>query len=56
MPKKVSYKKGLGIAGKDVVAVVLVSEGLNLAKSGDWIFGGAMIIGGGVLFLIQAFL
>jgi len=56
MPKEVSLKKKLGIAGKDVLAVAFISQGINMWNSGEKVIGAILFIVGGILFLVDQFL
>lgn len=55
MAKERSTAAKFGIAGKDVVAFMLIATGTDIAKGGDYLMGGALIAVGGVLLLIQQF-
>ncbi len=53
MAKTLTKTRLFGIAGKDVIAGALIVQGINLWQSGDQMIGAALMVVGGVLFLVQ---
>jgi hypothetical protein len=55
MSGKVKLSKALGLAGKDTIAIILISKGLDFVNEGNYVVGAGSIIAGGLLFLIQQY-
>jgi hypothetical protein len=53
--KKVSLGKKLSIAGKDVLAVAFISQGINLWNSGNQVIAAILLVAGGILFLVDQY-
>ena len=53
MPKTLTRKRLAGIAGKDVIAGALITQGINMWQSGDTMMGAGLMVVGGILFLAQ---
>ena len=55
MPKTLNLKRGLGIAGKDTVAMALIAKGVPMIDGPQWYIGVICILLGFGLFAVQQF-
>ena len=51
--KEVKLATKMAIAGKDTVAIALISLGMKFISEGDYITGGALVTIGWILLVIQ---
>jgi len=48
--------KSLGIGVKETIAIILISQGMNIINNGDYISGGALVAVGWILLVIDRYL
>jgi len=53
LAKTLTRKKLTLIAGKDVIAGALITQGINMWNSGDQMIGAIFMATGSVMFLVQ---
>ena len=53
LAKTLTKKRLFGIAGKDVIAGALITQGINMWNSGDQMIGAILLATGSVMFLVQ---
>ena len=53
MAKTLTRKRLAGIAGKDVIAGALITQGIMIWQGGDQMIGAALMTVGGIMFLVQ---
>ena len=55
MVKLKKLAKASGIAVKDTLAVTLIAQGVQLIQSGDYVTGGALVVIGWALFVLDRY-
>lgn len=53
---KLKFLKAFGEGTKEAVAIALITLGVQMINSGDYISGGALVTGGWILLIIDRYL
>jgi hypothetical protein len=53
---KLSKKKAAGIGAKDTFAIALITTGVSFINQGDYLTGGAFVVGGWILLVVDKFI